>query len=181
MKKWQLLESHPVLTHRWCQVRRDEVQLPNGEIVDDFFVNVRPDIALVLAMTGNDEIIFVRQYRHGVGEILLELPAGGFDRTQEEAQVAAARELTEETGYVAPELIKLATFYDNPVKDTNQIHLFLARDVVLEKEQQLDRTEEIEVVLVPVSEVRNKISSGEICVSGTVSALFLGLSYLESQ
>ena len=179
MKKWQLLQSHPVLTHRWCQVRRDEVQLPNGEIVDDFFVNVRPDIALVLAVTGDDEIVFVRQYRHGVGEILLELPAGGFDRAREDAEVAATRELTEETGYVADKFTKLATFYDNPVKDTNQLHLFLARDVVLMEKQQLDRTEEIEVVLVPISQVESKIKSGEICVSGTVTALFLGLASLE--
>lgn len=181
MKKWQLLESHPVLTHHWCQVRRDEVQLPNGDIVDDFFVNVRPDIALVCAVTRDRKIVFVRQYRHGVGEILLELPAGRFDRAIEKAEVAAARELTEETGYVAQQLTPLAMLYDNPVKDTNRIHLFFARDVELISEQNLDRTEEIEVVLVPIEEIEGKIKSGEICVSGTVTALFLGLKFLSQQ
>ncbi|MBE9042773.1 NUDIX hydrolase [Oscillatoriales cyanobacterium LEGE 11467] len=180
MKKWQLLQSHQVLNHRWCKVRRDEVRLPNGEIVDDFFVNVRPDIALVFAITRDRQVVFVRQYRHGVGEILLELPAGGFDRATEEAEIAASRELTEETGYVAKKLTKLATFYDNPVKDTNQIHLFLARDVELTSEQNLDRTEEIKVVLVPISEINSKIEAGDICVSGTVTALFLGLNFLEN-
>ncbi len=180
MKKWQLLQSHPVLNHRWCKVRRDEVRLPNGEIVDDFFVNVRPDIALVFAITPDLQVVFVRQYRHGVGEILLELPAGGFDRETEEAKIAASRELTEETGYVAKNLTKLATFYDNPVKDTNQIHLFIARDVELLQPQNLDRTEDIEVVLVPIIEIKNKIETGEICVSGTVNALFLGMNVLKN-
>ena len=98
MKKWQLLQSHSVLNHRWCKVRRDEVQLPSGEIVDDFFVNVRPDIALVFAITCDRQVVFVRQYRHGVGEVLLELPAGGFDRATEDAQMAASRELTRRNG-----------------------------------------------------------------------------------
>ncbi len=62
-----------VLDNPWCRVRQDEIELPNGKILDDFFVIVRPEIALVLPITNNQEIVFVRQYRHGVGEILLEI------------------------------------------------------------------------------------------------------------
>jgi 8-oxo-dGTP pyrophosphatase MutT (NUDIX family) len=180
IKKWNILKSEIVLEHPWCQVRRDEIELPNGKIIDDFFVVVRPEIALILPITNEEEIVFVRQYRHGVGEILLELPAGGFDPGKEDAAVAAVRELKEETGYLAEKVTKLATLYDNPVKDTNKIHLFLAENVAKYGEQTLDVTEDIEIVLVPVESVLNKINQGEIAVAGTIAALFLGLNFLNS-
>jgi 8-oxo-dGTP pyrophosphatase MutT (NUDIX family) len=179
LKKWKLRQSHLVLNNQWSQVRRDEVELPDGTVIDDFFVNVRPDIALVVAVTSEDEVVFVRQYRHGVGQILLELPAGSFNPETETSEVAAVRELGEETGYVAEQLIRLATLYDSPVKDTNSVHLFLATNVVKKEEKiKLDVTEEIEVILIPFSQVREKIIEGEICVSGSISALFLALEFL---
>jgi 8-oxo-dGTP pyrophosphatase MutT (NUDIX family) len=167
-----------VFDNPWCQVRRDEVELPNGKVIDDFFVNVRPDIALLMAVTPNREIVFVRQYRHGVNEILLELPAGTFNPQTENNLTAATRELEEETGYIAPEIIQLATLYDNPSKDTNKIHLFLAENALPSGKQQLDITEDVEVVLVPVEAVLEKIATGEIAVCGTIAALFLGLKFL---
>lgn len=178
LKKWRILRSQVVFNNRWCQIRRDQVELPVGNVIDDFFVNVRPDIALVFAVTKTGDIVFVRQYRHGAGEILLELPAGAFNPEVETPASAAAREFTEETGYVCENLIKIATLYENPVKDTNKIHLFVGKDVERAGEQVLDVTEEIEVVLVPVVEVMERISAGEICVSGSVAAVFLGLNFL---
>ncbi|OCR01079.1 NUDIX hydrolase [Oscillatoriales cyanobacterium USR001] len=178
LKKWKLVRSQLVLNHHWCQIRQDTIELPNGTIIDDFFVNIRPDIALIFPVTPLGEIVFVRQYRHGIGEILLELPAGRFNPQEETAISAASRELTEETGYVAEQLTLMATFYDNPVKDTNHIHLFFAKNVKLIGKRQLDLTEDIEVVLVPIVKVKEKIFKGEICVSGTVAAIFLGLDLL---
>lgn len=179
LNKWKLKQSHWVIDNKWSRVRRDEVELPDGTVIDNFFVNVRPDIALVFAVTPQDEIVFVRQYRHGVGEILLELPAGSFHPETESSESAAARELAEETGYVSEKLIPLATLYDNPVKDTNSIHLFLAKNVVKKEEEiKLDITEDIEVILIPISQVMERIIDGEICVAGTISAIFLALEYL---
>ena len=130
-------------------------------------------------MTPQQEVIFVSQYRHGVEKVLLELPAGSFDTTTEQPEIAADRELAEETGYQATSLIKLATLYDNPVKDTNSIHLFLAKDVCYANLRDLDITEDIDVILVPIKQIKAKIITGEICVSGTITALFLGLDYLQ--
>lgn len=179
LQKWKLLQSKMVLDHYWCKVRQDVIQLPNGRIIDDYFVNVRPEIAVILPITSNKEIICVRQYRHAVGEFLLELPAGRFNPAQESAEAAAIRELQEETGYTAQQVTKIATQYDNPPKDTNKIHLFLAENVVKYGEQKLDITEEIEVVLIPVSEVMDKILTGEICVAGSVAAICLGLNFIQ--
>lgn len=178
LQKWQILNSKMVLDHPWCQVRQDEVKLPSGMIIDDYFLNIRPDIVLVLPITANREVIFVRQYRHGVGNFFLELPAGRFEPKQESAEDAGLRELKEETGYVAKKLTKISTLYDNPSKDTNQIHLFLAENVVKVGEQSLDITEEIEVVLIPIDSVLEKVMQCEISVAGTIAALFLGLKLI---
>lgn len=178
LQKWITRQSALVFDHQWYKVRRDVVELPNGKIVDDYFVSVRPDIALVFPVTIHQEIVFVQQYRHGAGEILLELPAGAFDPTREEAEMAAMRELEEETGYVANALTKLGVLYDNPVKETNKIHLFLAQNLTHPSQQTLDETEDIEVILIPVSDVLHHIAQGQICVSGSVAAVFLGLQAL---
>jgi 8-oxo-dGTP pyrophosphatase MutT (NUDIX family) len=181
IQKWTILNSRLVIDHKWCRVRQDEVRLANGTTIDDYFVNVRPDIALILPVTPTQEVVFVRQYRHGVGEILLELPAGTFDPHREDSLKAAKRELLEETGYSTTKITKIATLFDNPVKDTNKIHLFVAENATLQSKQILDETEEIEVVLIPKLEVKAKIIGGEICVCGSIAAIFLGLDFLEKE
>lgn len=181
LQKWTILNSEFVLDNRWCRVRQDRVQLPNGQVVDDYFINVRPEIVLILPITSTGNIIFVRQYRHGVEEILLELPAGTFDPQQEDSLTAARRELEEETGYISSELIKLATLYDNPVKDTNRIHAYLALNAEPLGTQALDPTEDIEVVCLPISQIESQILSEKICVSGTITTIFLGLNYLHKR
>ncbi|KST62640.1 NUDIX hydrolase [Mastigocoleus testarum] len=187
LKKWELLESNMVLDHPYCQVRRDEIRLPNGKVIDDFFVHVKPDVALVLAVTPKREVVFVRQYRHAIGEFFIELPAGGFDPTQEAPEIAAMREMEEETGYSVKNLQKIATLYDRPSKDTNQTHVFFAENAIIPEglcganatgKQNLDPTEEIEVLLIPVDSILEKINSGKISVMGTVTALLLGLKFL---
>ena len=178
LKKWKILQSHLVLDNPWCRVRQDRIELPNGHIVDDYYITIRPDVALILPITQKKEIVFVRQYRHGVEDILLELPAGHFNPERETGESAAVRELQEETGYTARQAIKLATLYDNPVKETNRIHAFIAEDVYPSGKRDLDITEDIEVVLIPIAEVMDWIVNGKICVSGTVAAIVLGLNYL---
>ncbi len=178
LKKWKIINSQLILNNRWCRVRQDQVELPNGKIIEDYFVNIRPDLALILPVTKDKYIVFVRQYRHGIEKILLELPAGTFDPQRENSLSAASRELEEETGYIAKKIIKLTTLYDNPVKDTNKIHVFIALDAFPLGKQKLDLTEEIEVVLIPIPEVKKRIATGEISVSGTLAAIFLGLDFL---
>lgn len=178
LQKWQLLQSHFVIQNPWCCVRQDAVKLPNGTIVEDFFVHVRPDIALVVAVTTQREVVTVRQYRHGIQEILQELPAGSFDPQQEDALIAAQRELEEETGYSAPHWQKLGIVYDNPVKDTNKIHLFLARNAQKTSPQTLDPTEQICVELLPIEHMETAIAQGQIQVAGSLTALFLARPFL---
>jgi ADP-ribose pyrophosphatase len=175
LKKWNIVDSRLVFSNRWCQVRQDIVKLPDNTIIDDYFVNVRPEIVLVVPMTIDRQWVFVRQYRHGVGEILLEFPAGAMDTDEDNILAAARREFEEETGYQSPELIPLATLYDNPVKDTNRIHIFIALDATPTGQQDLDITEEIEVVLIPLQEINPQ----EITVSGSLAAFYLARDFLD--
>lgn len=179
IRKWKILKSRMILNQKWVKVRQDEIQLPNGQIIDDYFVYPRPDIVLILAITANKEIVLVRQYRHGVEKILLELPGGTFNPAEEKSELAAQRELAEETGYIADRLMPLATFYDNPVKDTNKIHVFIAENAQLLEKQNLDITEDIEIVLVPIAAIMEKIATGDIIVSGSIAAIYLGLQFLD--
>mgnify|MGYP006268809881 CR=1 FL=1 len=178
IQKWKTLKSHIILNHKWVKVRQDQIELPNGKIIDDYFVYPRPDIVLILAITENKEIILVRQYRHGVEKILLELPGGTFNPAEETGELAAQRELEEETGYIADRLMPLTTFYDNPVKDTNKIHVFIAENAQALGKQNLDITEDIEIILVPIAAIMEKIATGDIIVSGSIAAICLGLKFL---
>ncbi|AFZ03664.1 NUDIX hydrolase [Calothrix sp. PCC 6303] len=177
LKKWTTLKSEMVLNHNWCKVRQDEIQLPNGTIIDDFFVHIKPDVALVLAITENQEIIFVQQYRHAIDDFFIELPAGTFNPEQESSEEAALRELEEETGYIVQDIQKIATLYDRPSKDTNKTHLFFAKNAVQLGTRKLDVTEEIKIILIPVDQVLDKINQGEISVMGTVTALLMALNF----
>jgi hypothetical protein len=78
LERWKLLHSKMVVDHKYCKVRRDEIELPNGKIIDDFFVHIKPDIAYILAMTTNKEIIFVRQYRYAIDDFFFGITCWRF-------------------------------------------------------------------------------------------------------
>jgi ADP-ribose pyrophosphatase len=177
LKKWQTIKSDLVFNNRWCQVRQDAVKLTDGTIVNDYFVNIRPEIVLVVPVTSDNQLVFVRQYRHGVGEILLEFPAGAVAADEEDIPAAARREFEEETGYHSEQLIPLGVLYDNPVKDTNRIHIFLALQATPTGKQKLDITEEIEVILQPLHQIKPQA----ITVSGSLAAFYLARDFLRIQ
>ncbi|MGD1908786.1 MAG: NUDIX hydrolase [Leptolyngbyaceae cyanobacterium] len=177
-KHWQRQSTQVVFSNPWLTVNQATIVLPNGTVIDDYFLVSLPDVALVMPVTPNQEVIMVRQYRHGADLVLLELPAGSFDPSQETAATAAQRELREETGYAASTLEPLGVIYDNPVKCPYQTHLFLARDVVPVATPTWDATEDIEIVKRPLREIQGAIAQREIIVSGSIVALHLGLEKL---
>jgi ADP-ribose pyrophosphatase len=177
LKKWKVKKSEIVFNHKWYKLRQDEVELPNGRIVDDYFVSVRPNVVVIFAVTPQEEVVLVKQYKHGVQEIVLELPGGVVDE-DENFEDAAKRELVEETGYSVDSLKLIASLYDNPTKDTNKINLYLGQNALKTADQDLDENEEIEVSTVELSSLKGKILNGEIKVSGSVAAILLALAYL---
>lgn len=178
IKAWKIISSELVFEHRWYKLRKDVVEIAEGKVIDDYFVSVRPEVVTVFPVTEEGEVVMVQQYKHGARQILLEFP-GGVIEDNEDIELAARRELIEETGYEVEKFIPLNILVDNPTKDTNRIHTFLALGAKKVKEQELDDTENINVVKVPLEEVKQLIRRGEIKVAGSVALGFMALDYLK--
>jgi 8-oxo-dGTP pyrophosphatase MutT (NUDIX family) len=133
--------------------------------------------ANILAVTKNNEVVLVRQYRHGVQEVLLELPGGVVDEGESPLE-GAKRELMEETGYKAGQIIEVGKFYPNPAIQQNILYCYLATDVEWAGEQDLDESEEIEVVLVPLDELVEMVKQGKLLHALNVAAIFQALVHL---
>jgi 8-oxo-dGTP pyrophosphatase MutT (NUDIX family) len=144
---WRVLRSSYALDVPWYRVRRDEVELPDGSHID-YYLAEQSDVAVVLALTPEDEVLTVRQYKHGAGGVELELPGGLIDPGEAPID-AAARELREETGYVSPVALEpLGWHRQDPSKSTTRVYSFLARDVQERGGRALDPNEAASGVLV---------------------------------
>jgi len=178
IQKWKTLKTDVALDNKWCTVHKDTVQLPSGQVIDDYFVGIRPDVVLVFPITAGGKVIMVRQYKHGAKEILLEFPGGVVDEPKDSVDAAALRELREETGYTSADIKQIGVVYDNPTKDTNRIFFFLARNVQQLHNTEFDVTEDIETVEVLLDDIPKLIKSGEIKVSGSVAIYYMALDGL---
>ncbi|MEI6289834.1 MAG: NUDIX hydrolase [Chloroflexota bacterium] len=179
---WKVLES----TRPRKYLRVDKCELPGGNIIEKIILEFGTWITVV-AITPQQEVVMIKQYRHGAGKVIWEFPAGVVDPGETPAE-AALRELLEESGYALPEddnnrvsnrFFSTGVISPNPDNHTNLIHTFLALDVQKISEQELDSNEEIDVYLVPLKEVIRMATEGELLQSMQISALFFALQHLE--
>ena len=172
------MHSEYLSEHPYFKARRDRYRLSSGKIVDPYFVVELPPSAAAMAITMNNEIIFVEQYRHPVGKTLVELP-GGFIDEGEDPRIAIRRELLEETGYSFDDIQPLGITAANPGVLSNITHLFLARGGRKVTGQSLDANEEIALKFVPVAEGKEMLKNGLILQSMHALCLYLGFDLLE--
>src|SRR4051794_22611097 len=165
---WRKLGSRRLHDSHWISLRQDQVELPSGIVLDDYYVVEQHDFVKVFAYTASHDVIFVRQYKHGIGRVILELPAGFIERGEDPA-AAADRELREETGYRAARLELAAEWVVDPTRTATTEYLFFGQ-AEFEGAQELDRTEDIEVVLIPADEVPGLIERGELTAVTSVAA-----------
>lgn len=178
MQKWKTISSKMAFDHKWFKLRQDKVELPNGKILDEYFLWLYGSVILVILMTEKGEFVLVRQYKHGADEIIIEFPAGFVDE-DETSEEAAKREVEEETGYSFQNLQLLTTTYANPTKAIGKTYIYLAKNAVQNKAIKLDETEDIEVLVKSEKEVLEMITKGEICVSDSIAGFFLALEELK--
>lgn len=168
---WKILSSRLVLKTPHLHLRADRVELPDGDVVDEYFVQESRGYSVIFAMTEAGQVVLVRQYKHGIGRVILELPAGGIDPGEEPA-ICATRELAEETGYTGDPPEFLASFSTNPTGSNGRFYLYIIRNAVRSAEQRLDRTEQIEVVVVDLPTLLGYARDGSIDVNSHVTAIF---------
>jgi ADP-ribose pyrophosphatase len=135
-------------------------------------VCVHPGAVVILPFLDDERILLIRNRRYTIGQILVELPAGGLERGEDPIN-AAGRELVEETGYLANRLQRLKDFYTSPGILTEKMYAFAAYDLEKTGGQSLEDDEEIEVVPVAFADAVRMIRDGSIQDGKTIATLLL--------
>ena len=175
--QWRLRASRYVVDSPYMRLRMDEVELPNGTIVPNYYVRESRGYCVVVALTEDDRVVLVRQYRYGSDAIHLELPAGLIDEG-EEPHECAPRELAEETGYEAPNWSFLGTYFPEPARATSLARIFLATGARKVCELHLDPTEVMDVELATFDEFRAMLRDGRIDAGHALIAGYRALDAL---
>ncbi|MGH3713250.1 MAG: NUDIX hydrolase [Micromonosporaceae bacterium] len=179
---WTVLDSRIDYDQPHYRVRRDRIQLPDGNEID-YWVSVRPHVAVVFAHTPDDRVLLVEQYKHGAGQVTLELPAGTFP-DGEDPILAGARELAEETGYRSAELLELGAMYCDASKNTNLVHILYGHNAQQVCSPRLDANEVaagLTVTTVARHELSGMIADGRIRAMSSVAAIYRTLAHLEQR
>jgi len=177
---WERLGGEALLQTPYFNLRSDRLRLPDGSVKDPYYVLERPDAAIIFPVTPEGEVVLVRQYRPPLERLELGLPAGLVE-PGEEPEVAARRELSEETGYSGGEWEPLGSVASSPSLKDNWAYLYLARGVRETAPPDPDEHETIEVVRVPLEEIQALIGAGEIVSSSGVAAAMLALDRIRER
>ena len=166
---WRTLERTYLYRNPWCAFRVDEVMLPGGAAIE-YGVLESGGFAAVVPVTEDGEVVLVRQWRQPLGSFTLELPSGGVDVGEDPGE-AAERELFEEAGYRAVNLVHLASVHTSTGRSTEVCHLFRCRAVRDPGGPRPEPTEFIRVETLPLEEASKMVSGGGITDAATVLGL----------
>lgn len=175
---WKILKSEYLFKDTWFTVRKDTCETPEGKIISPYYVYEFPTWVSALALTEDNKVIMVKQYRHAIQETIIEVPGGCVDDTDKDYQSAIARELLEETGYEFKHFEHVGKISPNPSTNTNWMHMFLATGGVKTREQQLDHNEDIVVELIEINELQRLVEENKIVQALHVCTIMYGLAKL---
>lgn len=162
IRDWQRLGDETLVRYKVFEVRKSRRRSPRTGADIGFFLIDTPNWVNVVAVTTDDHLVLVRQFRHGSERVSLEIPGGLIDPHERDPAEAAARELREETGYEAAHIEPLGEMNPNPALFTNRCFVYLATGCRPVGSLAMDPGEDIEVVTVPVAELDAMVRSGQI-------------------
>lgn len=178
IQPWQRLQRQLTGDFRIFNLFTDTSRSPVTGNEHRFFVLSTGDWVNVIPLTPDNQVVMVRQFRHGVEQVTLEIPGGMVDKEDGDAAAAAHRELSEETGYQAEAYIHIGTVASNPAILDNHTHTYLAKNVRPVTSQRLDGTEDIAIELVPLADIAEMIRCGRITHALVVAAFYHLDNYL---
>jgi len=172
LKHWQQTGSKMAGDFRIFKIRSDEKLNPRTGKLCDFFVIESVDWVNIIAVTPNDELVMVEQYRHGSNSVELETPGGMMDPHENDPVATGERELREESGYVGTAARALGWVYANPAIMNNRLHFVLVENCVLKHETEFDHSEDLVTRLVPWKDIPRLVQEGKIRHPLVVVALY---------
>jgi ADP-ribose pyrophosphatase len=178
VEHWPVASSAELTRSALVTVRSDQVRTPDNQLAERDVV-LHPGAVAALALDAEDRILMIRQYRHPVGRLLWEIPAGLRDVAGEDPWLTAQRELMEETGYRARDWRLLVDYYSSPGFSTERLRIFLARDleaVPAAERHFVPRDEEAHLLLgwLPLDEAVGKVFAGKLHNGPTILAIMAG-------
>lgn len=174
---WKVIKSENVLDTPWISVRKDKCELPDGTVVPDYYVLQGSDSAIITAVTEEGKVILVKQYKHGFGKVVTELPAGIIDQGETPAE-CIKRELLEETGYDVKSVTQIAELSFSPSGSSFKKFVFIAKGAKKIQGPQINPKEVIETILKSPKQVNEMISNSEIIAMATVAGFYLAVQHL---
>ena len=176
--KWKTLSSEYLFQDLWFTVRKDRCETPDGKIIDPYYVYEFPTWVTALALTEENKAVLVKQYRHAIDDVSIEIPGGCVDDTDKSFEEAIERELLEETGYSFKHFDYLGKISPNPSTNTNWMHMFLATGGKKTHDQKLDHNENIEVELCSIGELKKLLKTHKIIQAMHVTCMMYALGKL---
>ena len=173
MQKWTLLSKTDISPSKWFPLEKRVYQLPNGKIVDDFIVSTLADVSMIVPITRDKKVVLIKLYKQGVDEIIIQFPAGRFEKDKHADLLdTAVKELEEETGIRTerPKLKFVGKLSGLSTKATEIVNVYLVEHVEINSMQKLDETEEIEILQLSFQEMDEMIADNKIWCALTISA-----------
>ncbi|MCW5904872.1 MAG: NUDIX hydrolase [Chitinophagaceae bacterium] len=174
---WTIINSKYVYKDRWFIARADSCKMPDGRIVEPYYVLEFPNWCNVVVITDDEKLVMVRQYRHAINKTTIELPGGVIDKNETPEQ-AAVREVLEETGYQINNLQFLYRTAPNPAINNNWAYLFLAKADKKIAAQNFDPYEDMDILLIDRKEILNMIHNSEIIHGVQIGAIYAAFNLL---
>ncbi len=159
---WTLLHSTRKFSDRLIAVDHDRYRLEETGRTNDFTVIRTSDWINVIPVTREGNLVFIRQFRHGIRDVTLEIPGGAIDAGDRDPRAAAERELREETGYEAPDWEPLGFVTPNPALQNNRCHTFVATGAFRAGAPRFDAYERIEVAILSREEAARALRNGTV-------------------